>query len=310
MNQKIFIIFIQFIISNNSPMMKFILFTFITFITIISYPQNNREKENTLVLFPDGLNFLPLRASNQEAKLGILYYPNTTNLKVDIGNSIDLLRVNLHEKEYVTIGIEFMAYAYSMSFSQLRLQIGTLDGFFGGNAIYTREFPGNRISTRFRYIHNSAHLVDGYFDLDHGVWMDRKTPMPFTRDFAEVIFSDEFPLSNYSLRPYIGGSYAARIRPSVLKKGTFCTGIEAHTLNRKESPNDISYHFFLAYHFQLAGLPRYLGTNNLMAGIKFGEWQKKGVNFYLSWYKGNNMFNEFYYERIDRFGVGFSVDFP
>jgi hypothetical protein len=127
-------------------MMKIILFGFIALFTFISYPQNIQERENTLILSPDGLNFLPLRANNQEAKLGILYYPNSTNLKVDIGHSIDLLQINLQEKEYVTVGIEFMAYAYSMSFSQYRLQIGTLDGFFGGNATY---IPGNFRKTAF-----------------------------------------------------------------------------------------------------------------------------------------------------------------
>jgi hypothetical protein len=291
-------------------MIKSILFCVISLFTIISYPQNIQENENTYVLFPDGLNFLPLRASNTEAKLGILYYPNSTNLKLDIGNSIDLLKINLQKKEYITFGIEFMAYAYSMSFNQYRLQIGTLDGFFGGNATYTRELPGNRFSTRLRYLHNSAHLVDGYFNLSTNQWMNGKSPMPFTRDFAEVIFSDELSYSDFSFRPYIGGSYAARIRPSILKKGTFCTGLEIHTGNGGESAKERFYHFFVAYNFQLAGLPQYLGTNNLQAGIKFGAWQKKGVNFFISWFKGNNMFNEFYYERIDRFGVGFSVDFP
>jgi hypothetical protein len=290
-------------------MIKTLLLYFLIFISFSLYPQNLKDNENTVVLFPDGLNFLPLRASSQEAKLGVLYYPNTTNLKVDIGNSIDLLRLNLYKKQYITFGIEFMAYAYSMSFSQLRLQIGTIDGFFGGNATYTYEFPGNRFSTRFRYIHNSAHLVDGYYDLSNNRWMNGLTPMPFTRDFAEIIFTNEFSLSNYAFRPYIGGSYAARIRPSILKKATFCTGLEVHTGNGSDL-KDRGYHFFIAYNFQLAGLPVYSGTNNLMAGIKFGEWQKKGLNFYISWFKGNNMFNEFYYQRIERFGVGFSVDFP
>lgn len=291
-------------------MTRFILIFFISLFTALSYPQNLQEKENTLTLFPDGINFLPLRANNQEAKMGILYYPSTTNLKLDIGNSIDLLKINLKEKTYITLGIEFMAYAYSTSYHFYRLQISTLDGFFGGNAVYTRELPDNRFSARLRYIHNSAHLVDGYFDPDAQEWMNGKTPIPFTRDFAEVIFSDEFPLSNLAFRPYIGGSYSARVRPSILKREVFCTGLEVHTGNRDVPSDNLKYHFFLAYHFQLAGLPQYQGSSNFMAGVKFGEWQKKGVNFYISWFKGNNMFNEFYYERIERFGVGFSVDFP
>jgi hypothetical protein len=291
-------------------MIKTLLIGCFTLLNLISYPQTSQEKEDKYIFFPVGLNFLPLRASNQEAKLGLLYYPNSTNMKVDIGNSIDLFRINLNKTDYVTCGIEFMAYAYSMSFSQLRLQIGTIDGFFGGNATYTQELPGSRFSTRFRYIHNSAHLVDGYYDLNNDEWMNGKKPMPFTRDFAELILSDEFSFSYYTFRPYLGGSYAARIRPSLLKRATFCTGLEAHTGKESEASADPSIHFFLAYHFQLAGLPAYLGSHQFQAGIKFGEWKKKGLNLFLSWFTGNNMFNEFYYEKINRFGIGFSVDFP
>jgi hypothetical protein len=213
-----------------------------------------------------------LRANNQEAKLGLLYYPNSSNLKVDIGNSIDLLKINLQHKEYLTVGIEFMAYAYSMSFSQYRLQIGTLDGFFGGNATYARIMKDSRFLTRFRYLHNSAHLVDGYFDLQNDVWMNGKIPMPFTGDFAEAIFSDEFSVSDYAFRPCVGGSYAARIRPDVLKRATFCSGLEIYTGSGIESGKDFNYHFFLAYYFQLAGLPQYLGSSNFQAGIKIGQW--------------------------------------
>jgi hypothetical protein len=291
-------------------MTRILLLCFISLFSIISFPQNIQENENNLTPFPDGLNFLPLRANNQEAKMGILYYPSSTNLKLDIGNSIDLLKINLQEKTYLTFGIEFMAYAYSTSYNFYRLQISTLDGFFGGNAVYTHELPGNRFSTRLRYIHNSAHLVDGYFDKDHNEWINNKEPIPFTRDFAEVIFSDEFSYSHLTFRPYIGGSWSPRVRPEILKRGIFCTGLEIHTGSGEVPSDNPIYHFFLAYHFQLVGLPQYQGTGNFMAGVKFGDWHKKGVNFYISYFNGNNMFNEFYYERIERFGVGFSVDFP
>src|ERR1035437_10019412 len=136
--------------------LKLLLFSFMFLFSAASFAQTDTEytqgtlrqagagsassdMSNSVVFFPPGLNFLPLRANNQEAKMGILYYPNTTNLKLDIGNTMDLIRFNLQDNKYITVGIEFMAYAYSVSFSQMRLQIGALDGFFGGNAVYTNE---------------------------------------------------------------------------------------------------------------------------------------------------------------------------
>ena len=290
---------------------KHILFSLLFLSSAVSFAQSESSSvaPSTVIFFPPGLNFLPLRANNQEAKVGILYYPNTTNLKLDIGNTMDLLRFNLEQNKYITVGIEFMAYAYSVSFSQMRLQIGTLDGFFGGNAVYTNQLCGSRFSTRLRYLHNSAHLVDGFYSVNSGEWLNNKQPIPFTRDFAEVIFSDEFPYSGITFRPYIGGSIATRQRPSLLKRSTFCAGAEAHTGDDSE-PAFIHSHFFFAYHFLLAGLPVYQGSHQVQVGVKFGRWESKGVNFFLSYFNGNNMFNEFYYERINRFGVGFSIDFP
>lgn len=275
--------------------------------SVILFPQTDTQK---VVFLPGGLSFLPLRGNNQEAKLGILYYPNTTNLKVDIGNSIDLLKINLDDnKEALTFGIEFMAYAYSISYNQLRLQIATLDGFFGGNAVYSKKLNADFIKVRVRYIHNSAHLVDGYFNIHDKVWMNNSTPIPFTRDFAELLFSYELNKGTLNYRPYLGATYAARIRPVILKRASFFSGMEIHTKADSKIFSTLPYNLFVAYHFQLAGLPKFQGSNHLLGGIKFGQWQNKGVSFYLSYFKGNNMFNEFFDERIERFGIGFNVDF-
>ena len=46
-----------------------------------------------------------------------------------------------------------------------------------------------------------------------------------------------------------------------------------------------------------------------MGGIKFGEWDGKGLVFYLSYYAGANPFSEYYSERINKFGLGVFVDF-
>ena len=242
--------------------------------------------------------------------MGILYYPNTTNLKVDIGNAIDLLRFNLDSTHsFITIGVEFMAYAYSLSYQGYRLQIGMLDGFFGGNAVYTINSPGNKTSIRFRFIHNSAHLVDGYYDPTTG-WLNGRLPIPFTRDFAELLFTDAFQYGPLYLRPYGGGSFATRVRPGLIKQMAYCAGGEIHTESGAHTFLGKPFEIFAAYHLNISGLPVYVGSNHAQVGVKFGTWDKKGINFYLSYFKGNNMFNEFYYEKIERFGVGFSVDFP
>ena len=262
---------------------------------------------------PDGLNFLPLRANNYEAKIGLLYYPENANLKVDIGNTMDLLSFQFPvSKSKLNFGIEFMAYASVIGYEQLRLQIDAIDGFFGGNATFTKPINENLLSLRFRIIHNSAHLVDGNYWIHpypRG-WSKPGGPIAFTRDFGELIVANTVEIKNYSLRYYGGASFSARIRPSSLKRFSALAGFEMHNDRLIKKLFDKPVNIFLAHHIIYAGQPEYSFTNQSQLGIKFGRWESKGILFYFSFYTGNNMFSEYYDENITKVGLGFAVDFP
>ncbi len=261
-------------------------------------------------LFPSGQNFIPLRAAFDEAKLGVMVYASNLNLKVDIGNSADLLKLTWDKnKSVLTADIEFMAYALATSYSQYRLQIDAVDGFFGGGIAYSRKLNGGRFVGRFRIIHNSSHLVDGHYDQKIGAWINGKKPIPFTRDFGEILIGKENDSDGFSTRYYASLSYAKLVRPATLKRWSASAGVEmallnltGKFLNKETSP-------FVAFHSYLKGLPDYRLSWNLMAGVKFGKWNGKGVNFYVSYFKGNNFFNEYYSERIDLLSIGFFVDY-
>ncbi|MCB0747265.1 MAG: hypothetical protein KDC90_07355, partial [Ignavibacteriae bacterium] len=126
---------------------------------------------------PSGIHILPLKANYDEARIGILYYPKNGNLKVDIGNNIDLFAFNFPlSKSKITLSIEFMAYALSTNYEQKRLQIDALDGFFGGNVVFSKNYNDGKLISRFRIIHNSAHLVDGHYDDQNDEWMNNSRP--------------------------------------------------------------------------------------------------------------------------------------
>ncbi len=262
------------------------------------------------IIFPSGLNFMPLKANNQEAKLGVLYYTSTTNLKVDIGNAVDIFAYETAESQTrFAAGLEFMAYAFSKSYAGKRLQISAVDGFFGGNITYTRQFENDRLLARFRIIHNSAHLVDGSYDADKDLWVDGKKPIPFTKDFGEITVAHQIYFDSAILKYYGGLSYATLIRPDELKRYNYNIGFEFAVPNTfgKAFNNDVN--LFLADHFFLDGTSKYSGSNQLMTGVKFGEWDKKGVVVYASFYSGRDIFSSYYDRKISKFGVGFAVDF-
>ncbi len=264
----------------------------------------------TYKLFPSGVHFLPLKANYQEARVGILYYPDNTNLKVDIGNNVDLLLIKFpRSKSTLSLSIEFMGYALSTSYKGNRLQIDALDGFFGGNAAFSKNYENGRFISRFRIIHNSAHLVDGHYDKELGKWIDDKEPIPFTRDFGEMTLGYQFYPSFGSLRAYGTVAYATLVRPSEIQKWSGYFGYEVAFDKIIDKTFNEKTNLFLATQFNLVGSPKYQLNSNFMGGVKFGEWDGKGLVFYLSYYIGANPFSEYYSERINKFGIGFFVDF-
>lgn len=268
--------------------------------------------EKGWVLLPEGLNFLPLRGNAQEAKMGVLYYFATSNLKVDMGNSIDILGYHkpFGGEGFISAGAEFMAYAYSTSYKGYRLQIDAIDGFFGGNVTYRIPRGKNTDYWRFRYIHNSAHLVDGAFDMSTLWWKENRLPIPYTRDFAEVIYAPVIDYSPAQVRYYGGGSYSVLRRPDELKRASFIAGAEYHHPELLGTFMNQPVNFFLILNTNITGLPKYTLSTQAQAGVKFGKWSEKGVLFYLSYFTGNDVFSEYYAQRVSRLGIGFTVDFP
>jgi len=94
-----------------------------------------------------------------------------------------------------------------------------------------------------------------------------------------------------------------------LKRWSFNAGGELYLNNLIGKVFEKSTNVFLAYHFSLIGTPAYKGNNTIIAGIKLGEVYSKGVNFYLSYHTGMHYFSEYFTKRIDKFGIGFNVDF-
>ncbi len=258
---------------------------------------------------PAQITFLPFRANFEEARIGVLYYSENANLKLDLGGTTEILGFNFPQSNMkLTLGIEFMAYALSTSYSGRRLQIDAVDGFFGGHASFVKFAENGKYLARFRIIHNSAHLVDGHYDEELKRWMNDDKPIPFTRDFGELTLAREQVFGEYQIKYYGGIAYATLVRPSHLKKYSLSAGVEVNTSQFYADIFDENLNIFLAYNFILKGMPVYTGNNHFMLGAKFGEWYGKGLVFYLSYFSGKNVFSEYYTNSIKRFGIGFYVD--
>ncbi|MCB0730479.1 MAG: DUF1207 domain-containing protein [Ignavibacteriae bacterium] len=281
---------------------------FVLFFSTFINSQN--ISQNSVQLFSPGLHFLPFKANYQEARLGILYYTSNANLKVDIGNNVDLVRINLPvSKSIISLSVEFMGYALSTSYKGNRLQIDALDGFFGGNVAFSKEYEEGKLISRFRIIHNSAHLVDGHYDRNLDKWINDDEPIPFTRDFGELTLGYQFYPDFGIIRTYGTAAYSTLVRPSEIQKWSSYFGYEIAFDKIIEQTFGVKTNLFLANQFNLVGTPKYQLNSKFMSGVKFGEWDGKGLVLYLSYYTGANPFSEYYSQRIQKFGIGFFIDF-
>ncbi len=198
-------------------------------ILVLLLTANNQAQEDKIQFefLPSGLNFAPLKANIQEAKIGVLFFPDNKNLKVDMGNNTDLVKLKLSDDNIsLAAGIEFMGYALSTDYKEYRLQIDALDGFFGGNVTFKKKLKGSEVDLRLRIIHNSAHLVDGHYDFIEKFWINNDSSIHYTRNFLELTAAHQINTNFGCFKYYGGGSYSFFVRPSNIKRVISFAGFE------------------------------------------------------------------------------------
>jgi hypothetical protein len=261
-------------------------------------------------IFPPGLNFTPLKAGVQESRIGVFKFSSTSDLKVDIGNSVDLVGLELPEGALkLTAGIDFMAYAFAANAEGLRLQVEAVDGFFGGNISLCGPRSESGLSARLRILHHSAHMADGHYISGTKTWREGREPIPFTRDFGELVLAKS-SIRNFGCIRYYGGiSYATLIRPAYLKRFSFLGGAEISFDRLLGDLAGKPLNLYISYNISALGTPQYAASHHLQAGLKLGKWFEKGISLYLSYYSGIHPSGEFFDTRLSALGAGFTVDF-
>ncbi|HTK82193.1 MAG TPA: hypothetical protein VL633_07880 [Bacteroidota bacterium] len=290
--------------------MKIALLILLTFAATCAAPsQSTGDSTAQFVFLPGGLHFAPLKAHMQEPRIGVFKFLDASEMKVDVGNSIDLFGLNFSHAR-LTAGIDFFAYAFVTGAQGLRLQIDAIDGFFGGNLTYSGELSGeghDKLYARLRVLHQSAHVVDGHYLPATNSWIDNRSPIPFTRDFGEMVLAHAIIAECWSVRYYGGLSYATLVRPSDIERFAYLGGTE---ISRKigalwEQPANL----YASYNLSLDGVPVYAASHDIQLGVKFGEFYKKGPSVFLMYHTGRHLFGEYYNEPLTTIGAGFTVEF-
>jgi hypothetical protein len=268
------------------------------------------QPRSQFIFLPERLNFAPLRANIQEPRIGVFKFLDAGEMKVDIGNTIDIFGFHIPDNGIkISAGIDFFAYAFTTGAQGLRLQIDAIDGFFGGNLSFSKEAEESKIQGRLRILHHSAHLVDGHYLTESNTWIDNRKPIPFTKDFGELVIARLISKPFGNLRYYGGISYSTLVRPADLKRFEYLAGIEIYSPHIIDSVFNNPTNVYIACNLSVSGIPKYIGSKQIQVGLKFGKWYSKGPSIYIAYYTGNHMFGEYFDKRLQTIGLGFTVDF-
>lgn len=244
------------------------------------------------------LLFKPLVANTFEPRMGLLWQLSGNKLRLDIGNSVDLLEYQFENpKQSLTIGSDFFTYTFLRGETHFHFPVDAVDYLFGFNINYKDTLETGILSARLRTSHISAHFVDGHFDNFVHAWKDNRSPRVYSREFFDLAIAFE---PTASVRPYLGAIYVWHIDPTTLPRYAVYAGGEFH-----QSINSV-LHSYISYQATFSGMvPRH----QLQAGAKIGNWNGRGLNIFFAYFSGNSIHGEYFDLKEKYSGVGFVIDF-
>ena len=254
--------------------------------------------ENGFSFYSGSILFKPLAANTFEPRLGLIWHTDGNRLRLDIGNSTDLVQYRFESgQRLLTFGSDFFTYTQLQGEKNFHFPVDAVDYLFGITMNYADTLNQGVLSTRLRLSHISAHFVDGHYEGAAARWKNGHNPRVYSREFLDLTAGYE-PVR--SVRGYVGIVYLWHVDPTTIDPFYGYVGGEYH--------HDLNSLFsgFAAYQCTISDL---LPKHEVHAGVKVGEWNGRGTKLFYTYYSGNNIHGE-YFDRTDVYtGVGFTIDF-
>ena len=278
----------------------------IMFASVAAFSQEQVDSvtANQISFVPYGLLFKPLVANTYEPRDGILAEIGKNRLRLDIGNSIDLLQYRFAgDSSFLAMGTDFFTYTLLRGEQNFHFPVDASDYFFGINFNYKKSLSTGIISSRLRISHISSHFVDGHYDNTVGAWKDSRPPVVYSREFFDGVVALEPSSLNNDARVYVGATYLFHVDPKNLARFMADAGLEYHY---KVWTNVYTY---FAYQATVLKILETSVRHNIQLGEKIGEWEGRGLNLYASYFSGYSIHGEYFNVRDSYFALGFLIDF-
>lgn len=256
-----------------------ILFCFFLFETV--------GAQNEVEFFPERLTIQPFTANFLEPKLGFLFHTDNNELRLDIGNSVDIIASKFDENTSFSFGVDLFTYTLLRKEGEFHFPVDAVDYLFGVNAGFKTRLSNIEVGARLRFSHISAHMADGHYDYALNYWRDSVKPRVYSREFIEFI-----PFVKFSnLRLYAGITYIFHIDPDYLKKDVLQAGFDYFF---DGVDNKYLVYPFIAYDLRFTHINKRFANHSICAGIKFGKVLSRGISLYYQYYKGKSIHGEYF----------------
>ncbi len=271
----------------------------ITVIIILFLAVTLSKAQYDVEFFPSGLNVKPFAANILEPKLGFIFYSGN-ELRLDIGNSLDLVAFNSYDADFA-IGADFFTWSLLRREDGFKFPVDAVDYLFGLNFSYKRTAHDYAFGFRARLSHISAHFVDGHYNWNNNTWLNGVAPRVYSREFIEVMPFYQFKYFRF----YVGFTYLFHVQPASIKKDNYQAGFEYY---RKDLIMD-NVSPYVAYDFSLVHLSSTRTANHsVTAGVKVGKPEGRGISLYFQYYTGKGIHGEYFDFNESYSGFGLNLD--
>ncbi|GAB4146571.1 MAG: DUF1207 domain-containing protein [Ignavibacteriales bacterium] len=272
----------------------------IRFLALFALLLNQIVAQDSVEYFPASLNINPFFANQLEPKMGSLFDVGDNKLRLDIGNTVDIIQKKINDKETLSFGADFFTYSLLRRQKDFKFPVEAIDYLFGINMAYIIKSEQMNYGLRFRISHISAHLVDGSYSVKNSQWRENNLPFVYSREFFELTPFIEL----HNLRLYSAITLIYHVKPSELGKDSYQIGGEYVI------PNIISDNIFyyVAGDFKLIHLDKYNGIITLQTGLQFGNNSLRGLRIYYEYFSGKNIHGELFYQNITKSALGINFD--
>ncbi|MBI2417716.1 MAG: hypothetical protein HYV28_07400 [Ignavibacteriales bacterium] len=96
--------------------------------------------------------------------MGVQFAAGANNIRLDIGNSRDILHYSAEKGVTYSFGADFFTYTKLRGENDFHFPVEAVDYLFGLNAGYKKLTTHGSYGMRFRFSHISAHLADGRYN--------------------------------------------------------------------------------------------------------------------------------------------------